>query len=721
MPNLLPINIKRILSAVLIFVANALYAQTPKLDSLYHALDYNNKSNKIAVDLNIAIAHEYLYLQIDSIEAHANKALKLANTISYKAGVADANKYLSIAYAMRSDNMNAENYAKKALAIYVEMRDFKGESSCLNNLALIYDASGRFADAIKYHKLSLNIRLARADQVDIAASYNNLGNAYMRVGDYKDALENHLKAMVIREQMHDSAGLADCYINLGGILSAVGNYTESMVYTKKGYMLCKELGNWIGVIDACINIGALEEDLNNMASAMAYYRRALSLSIKHGFKSTYALCYYNIGEVYNSQGNIDSAFNSYKQSLFYATNNNDINSIALAKFGLGKIALSRNQNSLALTYLNDAYSVAHETVDKVKMIDIAKLLGTAYTRLADYKNANKYLTIYASLKDSVNRAELSKELYQNEFKNELALKQNEISLLEKDKALQDQREDFQIFVTISLLALMIGMGLFIGMQYKANKSISKDRLVIRNQKDILENQAKRLEELNSLKDKTFSVLSHDIRGPISSLISIIELMDLGLVSNEEFSQLHGKFSQQLKSVNLMLDNLLHWSKGNISGRSDVRLSQVNIAKVVNANFELYKQITAEKEIKLISYLDKDSKVFADADHVDIIMRNLISNAVKFSNKGGEIVISEEIINDNRIIYVMDNGVGMTNELMSQLFADKPVQPQYGTGGEKGTGIGLLLTKEFVERNHGKIEVRAKEGQGTTFVVTLPLS
>ena len=166
---------------------------------------------------------------------------------------------------------------------------------------------------------------------------------------------------------------------------------------------------------------------------------------------------------------------------------------------------------------------------------------------------------------------------------------------------------------------------------------------------------------------------------------------------------------------------MHWSTGNISGRTDVRLSQVTIASVVQANFELYKQIASEKKVRLTSYLDKDSRVFADSAHVDIIMRNLISNALKFSNSGGEVIISEEVMDDNRIIYVIDNGVGMSDEFSKQLFADKPVQPQYGTSGEKGTGIGLLLTKEFVERNHGKIAVLTKEGQGTTFVVTLPLS
>ena len=720
MPQRVFFVIKKILT-LLLLSALSLSAHGGIIDSLHHELSKHQSNNETKVRIYVALAAQYHTSYIDSTTFYAEKALVLAQSLQDKFGIAEAYKCLAIASSIKAENAIAELYCKKALAIYVELRDFKGEASCLNNLALIYEAFGRFEEVIKYHKLALTIRLKLNDERLIAASYNNLGNAYLCVGDYKPALDNYIKSMVIRERIQDSIGLADSYINLGGILSTVGNYTDAMKYAQKGLKMCENLQNWLGVVDANINVGGLENDMNNESKAMFYYRNALSLAFKHGFESSVALCYYNIGNVFAKQHQLDSAYYYHTKSLFFATKYNDLEGIALAEIGLGDIAIHRKQYGVALKYLEDASRISKEIGSKSRGVESAKLLAQVYTQFKDYKNANKYLNIYASLKDSVNRMELSKELYQNEFKNELALKQNEITLLEKDKALQDQREDFQILITVSLVVLILAMVFFLVMQYKTNKNISKDRLVIRNQKDILEAQAKRLEELNSLKDKTFSVLSHDIRGPISSLISIIELMDLGLVSNEEFSQLHGKFSQQLKSVNLMLDNLLHWSKGNISGRTDVRLTQVNIAEIVNTNFDLYKQITAEKQVKLISYLDKDSKVFADAIHVDIIMRNLVSNAIKFSNKGGEVVVSEEVVDDTRVIYVMDNGVGMSEEFSKQLFADKPVQPQYGTSGEKGTGIGLLLTKEFVERNHGKIAVRTKEGQGTTFVVTLPLS
>lgn len=721
MPQRFFLLIKNILILLLFITPSCVNAYGEVIDSLHHELRKHSSNNQAKVHIYVALASQYHISYIDSTSFYAEKALGLAQSLHDKFGIAEAYNCLAIASSIKADNAQAELYCKKALAIYVELRDYRGEATCLNNLALIYEAYGRFEEVIKYHKLALTIRLKLNDERLIAASYNNLGNAYLCVGDYKLALDNYIKSMVIRERINDRIGLADSYINLGGILSTVGNYTDAMQYAQKGLNMCKNLQNWLGVVDANINIGGLENDMNNQSKAMFYYRNALSLAFKHGFESSVALCYYNIGNVFAKQHQLDSAYYYHTKSLFFATKYNDLEGIALAGIGLGDIALHRKQYALALKYLEEAARISGEIGSKSIGVESAKLLAQAYTHFKDYQSANKYLNIYASLKDSVNRTELSKELYQNEFKNELAFKQNEITLLEKDKALQEQRENFQILISVSLLVLILAMVFFLVMQYKTNKSICKDRLVIRNQKDILEAQAKRLEELNSIKDKTFSVLSHDIRGPISSLISIIELMDLGLVSNEDFSQLHDKFSQQLKSVNLMLDNLLHWSKGNISGRTDVRLSLVNIVCVVKTNFELYQQIAAEKEVKLISLLDKDSKVFADAIHVDIIIRNLISNAIKFSNKGGEVVVSEEVVDDTRVIYIMDNGVGMSDGFSKQLFADKPVQPQYGTSGEKGIGIGLLLTKEFVERNHGKIAVRTKEGQGTTFIVTLPLS
>lgn len=231
-----------------------------------------------------------------------------------------------------------------------------------------------------------------------------------------------------------------------------------------------------------------------------------------------------------------------------------------------------------------------------------------------------------------------------------------------------------------------------------------------------------LTELNSTKDKFFSIIAHDLKNPFASLMGFSELLSKNFkILPEEKKQKYSEviFASSQIIYNL-LDNLLQWARTQ-TGKISYEPVTFNIKALVEKNIALLQENFAKKEIILHYKNTEFYNVFADDNMIDTVIRNLLSNAVKYSNLGGEIYI---ICNKNSNFVetkIKDTGIGMTKDETEKLFRIDSSFSKQGTGGETGTGLGLLICREFIERNKGKIFVESAPGQGSTFIFTLPIS
>ncbi len=234
-------------------------------------------------------------------------------------------------------------------------------------------------------------------------------------------------------------------------------------------------------------------------------------------------------------------------------------------------------------------------------------------------------------------------------------------------------------------------------------------------------QANDLKKLNLFKDKAFSILSHDLRGPISTSAIVISMLDDDEITMEEFKKLKEGVVKQLNATGTLLDNLLRWAKGSMEGSIEPKPGVVNVYEVAVLNANLFEESLKAKNISLVNNVPEQQTAYCDYEHIDIVVRNLLANAIKFANKKGTIEISATAKDRYVMINVADDGVGMTSEQMAKLF--KPVidNTTYGTAGEKGTGLGLLLCYDFIRANKGDIKVASAPGKGTTFTVVLPVN
>ena len=228
-----------------------------------------------------------------------------------------------------------------------------------------------------------------------------------------------------------------------------------------------------------------------------------------------------------------------------------------------------------------------------------------------------------------------------------------------------------------------------------------------------------LKFLNSSKDKFFSIIAHDLRRPFESLLTYSKLLatEIDTLSQEEIIQFSEGLNDNLNNLFALLENLLHWS---MMQRDLLEYDPINLNlhELINKIIGTLKQSSVEKDISLSNNVDIKTAVFADADMLRSILQNLITNAIKFTPNNGLIIISSVDKNDFIEISIKDTGIGIEAQRSSKLFNFNDLSSTTGTAGEKGTGLGLPLCKEFIERNGGKIWVESEIGKGSKFTFTL---
>jgi len=236
----------------------------------------------------------------------------------------------------------------------------------------------------------------------------------------------------------------------------------------------------------------------------------------------------------------------------------------------------------------------------------------------------------------------------------------------------------------------------------------------------LQSQRRNLEELNATKDKFFSIIGHDLKSPLNQLLSLSEIIlnELQTGKKEEVIRMTNLLKDSAKSARLLLENLLDWSRSQ-TGKIYFSPEMLDICKITKEVVELNAQNAFQKNIKIKSSVRPETKAFADENMVKTILRNLISNSIKFTKKGGEIKLSAEEVNGMIVYSVADNGIGIKDEDIDKLFRIEVNPKTIGNSTEKGTGLGLILCKEFVEINGGEIWAESKWREGTTFKFKVP--
>ncbi|MGN7786268.1 sensor histidine kinase [Niabella sp. 22666] len=253
-----------------------------------------------------------------------------------------------------------------------------------------------------------------------------------------------------------------------------------------------------------------------------------------------------------------------------------------------------------------------------------------------------------------------------------------------------------------------------------NHQLRQQQARLIEQTEELEISNRKLAVLNSTKEKLFSILAHDVRSPIAGLKTSLDLLNEKALSRETFTELSRELSSQLSELQDSMDNLLKWRNRQMTG-IELQPQKIMVQPLIADTVGLLQYNLANKNIKININADTDTMVYADPDHIKLVMRNLISNAIKFSYAGSEIDLVVEHKDSLIHFSVIDKGIGMKKDLIEKLFNEADVTSQRGTSNEKGTGMGLKISREFAVKNGGDILIHCEPGSGCTFTLTIPVA
>jgi signal transduction histidine kinase/Tfp pilus assembly protein PilF len=550
----------------------------------------------------------------------------------------------------------------------------------------------------------------------LGLALENLGWLSYRKGDYSKAFQLATQALAISEKFRDHSGIARCLNNIGAIYFEQKQYDVAVENFRKAQRIASYSGDALTIARSLNNIAYTMTFANQRDSALYYAERALYASRK--MRSAYLE-----GYAYRTMGDVDIVSNRVKNGLFKfwrtlalaeAVDNKFLKVSTLHRVGQSFIRL--NQPDSAVKYLSQNIEMANAFGYSDELEVAYKLMSEAYSQKNELQKAFEFQSQYVRLHDSLYDQRNGEQLALMQARFESALKEAEIELLKKDTQIKQQEINSQqiwMYFTIGVLSMTAIMA-FVLLYSNWHKRKANRLLGLKNNE--IQAQAIQLSNLNATKDKLLSIISHDVRGPLASLRGLINIICKGELTQQEFIANSVRLRHNLDVVQDDLDNLLYWSQSQLNGIR-IKHEEIKIKSIIDEKVKLFADAADRKAISIINDVAEDVVVLADKNHLGLIVRNLLANAIKFNARGGSILIQDNSTDDQVEISIKDSGVGIDSVSLQKLFNSQTHFSSVGTEQEKGVGIGLLLTKEFIEKNGGSIWVTSEVGKGSTFTFT----
>jgi signal transduction histidine kinase len=337
-------------------------------------------------------------------------------------------------------------------------------------------------------------------------------------------------------------------------------------------------------------------------------------------------------------------------------------------------------------------------------------------QLGDYKKSLFYFKQSQQLSDSLFSQGMQAKLLQDQIRFETESKEEQIKALTRmEDFRKEQLRKQQLVRNILVVVIALTLILLFSVYRSGQRRIRINKLLMEHQEE-MKKRSHELEQLNQVKDKFFSIISHDLRSPINALTGILDLMDRKEISSTEFSTLNKELRIQFNHTKTLINNLLDWTLLQMD-KLKIQVEKIDLNALVESNIKLLSSLHL-KEIKILNHVLPASYAIGDTNMINLVLRNLITNSIKFSEAGASIEVRAQDMGNHFIVSVKDTGVGITPEIQKILFEKTTGYSTRGTANEKGTGLGLILCKEFVERNGGKIWLESELGKGSTFYFTI---
>jgi len=678
------------------------------MKSLQLVEELQNKQGIAYVLNNIGIVN-YEWGNKEKALEYYQKSLKIEEELGNREGIAGSYNNIGIVYSYWDQNEIAIGYYNKALEIYEEFRDERGIAQALNNIGESYSDLDNHQKALDYLMESLEIEKKLGNKLGIAQSFNSIGLVYFKVGNFKKAIEFNNKSLQIADSLKLSSVLLINYELFYKIYLQKKNYAKALEYFRfytlqKDTIYNKQFHRNLAEIQAKYEIDKIDREMEMEKELMIQEYQKKEKEVRT--QRTYLVIIFILMAIFGILVYFDiksktKANKKLKEINKEITGQKEKLSEALDE--LIKSEKSRTQSELKYRIL------VENSLQAMLIIQDEKLIF-ANSRMEE-------LTQYSFKELSVKEKNwLKLIIHPDDYERAL----NNIKRgLEGEKILA--RTEFKYIRKDGKERWIETLGSIVNYYGKpALLVVAIDVTERKEAESILIESGEKLREANAMKDKFFSIIAHDLKNPFNAIMGFSNLL------YEAYDNLDEKqrkifiknICEASESTFKLLQNLLEWSRTQ-TGNIDYNPEIIDISVLVNENITVLKSSANNKGIKVHSTVPYNTIAFADENMIKAVIRNLLSNAIKFTKPEGKIEITSGNTGNTVEVCIADMGIGIEEKNLKKLFRIDDQFKTIGTANEQGSGLGLILCKEFVERNTGKIWAESELGVGSKFKFTLP--
>jgi len=558
-------------------------------------------------------------------------------------------------------------------------------------------------------------------------AFKAIGDGNDLIGNVSEAISNYKEAYTIASNINDLQSMANLKLDLGNHYTDIGNEALSLEYFESAELIFTQINDYKGLCRADLYlVDALSRGVFDSTRTFYYLERARRISIGHNnYVSDYI--YANLATYFYKKKDYKAAIDNATKSIQYAEKQNNLNVLAEQYLLLANIYVTLNDIPNAVFNVKKGTEMANQSNISDNILQSYFIQSQVLTKEKKFEDAIKFKTLYIIKKDSV-QTNISKRIVRtySEDKAKEVLKEQEIK---RDAELKKSYLTSTIIFLVLILVLCIyGFSLYarnkllkinLKLESAYNEINSKQAAILvqnetlTSQNEQIKIQANKIEELNKIKDRFLAIISHDLRSPLNSLKGLLSLLVAGKIPQENFQSLLPHLKNSLNTSLSLLDNILQWATSQSSGET-FNFTTFDISKLALNQIFLFESESTSKGVKIINEIPLNTFVYADKNMIDLVVRNFVGNAIKFSHPKGEIVLSAKKIDDQIEVSVSDSGTGISQNDTAKLFQNKERFTTLGTNKEIGSGLGLSLCREFIEKNKGEIGVESKLNEGARF-------
>ncbi len=625
-------------------------------------------------------------------------------------------------WKLRNTNpQKALEIGRKVLELADQNNDIKGKAKTLNYIGAVLLYLHEDKRATDTLNLALKIAEKYQDSSEIAYAYNNIGGIFRYKNQYVQAANYVLKAREIFEKTKNENGTAYCAITLGLLYLQQNDFDKALFSFKKAESIRIKQKNLSGLAKSFLFLGDTYFKMGVLDTSLYYYDKVLALypEVDESFQDATVLS--SLANLFIQKKDYFKAKNFAFNALEKAKKTADKDVIVKTNLLLGEIYILEKEFDTGQEYLDAAYKIATGIESSPLILNCYTNYSFLYESKKDYPNAILFKNKYIELERRLFNETRLRDIEALTAEKEVAKTEYENLILKKDLLLQgktiEKGKTFTVYLILVLL-LSIGISVIVFILFRS-KSRSNKKII--QQKLELEKLNKELVDVNHSKDKFFSIIAHDMKSPFQGLLGCSQMLteDFDTLTEEEKKEVIKTIHNLSLNSFKLLENLLQWSRLQ-TGKLEFKPEEFNVLQELNPTVKLLIQTASNKGIAIENKIEENLEVKADKNMIQMVIRNLVSNAIKFTKPRGNISIISNKYKDYAQFTIMDTGIGINKNKMENLFRVDKNESTKGTANEEGTGLGLLLCKEMIEMHTGKIWVESEVDKGSKFIFTIPI-